>query len=210
MKPELKTGDYVHVVATVDTKAAQGKILYVNPATSTLFSDAEPDPGVVLVVRDSTGKTLHEQAAVVRRSSCEHGQPSDTGLIQADVPKIKDMSSVALLVGDKEVSRYDAGAAPAAPRTATLGLGPPGSPDSTRRPLSVKELDGIAATPGVTYSVDVKPDTGAPWTTIAIGRPTPKVEFDRNQFPGARSATVRVTRTTGFDESVIAEDKLDL
>ncbi|HMO29480.1 hypothetical protein [Enterovirga sp.] len=208
MKPEVRTDSYVHVVATVDTKAATGKILYVNPATSTVVTDAEPDENVALVARDAAGKELYRQAAVVRRSSCECGEPGDTGLIQADLPKMPGMSSVSLLVGDKEVSRYEGGAAPAL-ESATLGLAPPGTPGSTRRQLSVTELAGIAPAPGVTYSVDVKPDTGAPWATIAIGRPTPTVDFDKNQFPGAKSATVRVTRTTGFDQEVIAEDKLE-
>lgn len=210
MQPELKSGQFVHVVATVDTKAGEGKILYVNPATSTLVSDAVPEADVVLVVEDRQGAVLHSQEAVVRRASCEPGHPSDTGLIQADLPRVDGMSSVSLQIGGKEVSRYVAGAAPPVTGTATLGLAPADAAGSTKRELSIDALAGIAPQPGVTYSVDVKPDTGAPWTTIAIGRAVPVVDIDRNQFPGAKSATVRVSRSTGFNEEVVAEAKLDL
>ena len=76
--------------------------------------------------------------------------------------------------------------------------------------MKINELAGLQPVSGVTYSVQVKPDNKETWDTIAVGRPTPQVDVDRNQFAGAKSATVRVLRTTGFDEDVIAEDKIDL
>ena len=48
------------------------------------------------------------------------------------------------------------------------------------------------------------------WQTIAVGRRTPEVVIDRNQFPGAESAKVRVLRSTGFEDSIVAEDEIDL
>jgi hypothetical protein len=51
---------------------------------------------------------------------------------------------------------------------------------------------------------------GARRDTIAVSRPTPDVDVDRNQFAGAKRATIRVLRTTGFNEDVIAEDTIDL
>lgn len=43
-----------------------------------------------------------------------------------------------------------------------------------------------------------------------MSRLTPEVDIDRNQFAGAKRAEVRVLRTTGFDEEIIAEDTVDL
>jgi hypothetical protein len=63
---------------------------------------------------------------------------------------------------------------------------------------------------GVTYTVQVRPEGSEAWRTITVGRDTPETEIDRNQFPGSRHVDVRVLRTTGFDENVVAEQKFDL
>ena len=74
--------------------------------------------------------------------------------------------------------------------------------------MKIDQLAGLQPVAGVTYSVQVRPDNKSTWDTIAVSRPTPEVDVDRNQFAGANRAEVRVLRTTGFDE-VIAEDTVD-
>jgi hypothetical protein len=209
MTSGIKTGSYVHVVATINMKTGDGKILYVNPANSTIVSDAAPEPQVELAVTSREGKQVYRAPVVVRRSSCDHNQPNDVGLIQADLPQTPDMKSVSLLFHDKEVSRYEGGQ-PASAAGAAFGLALGRGPSTNRQQLKISELAGLQPAAGVTYSVQVKPDSGGPWNTIAVGRPTPELEFDRNQFAGAKIATVRVLRTTGFDEDVIAQDTVDL
>ena len=206
----IKTGNFVHVVATVNTKAQEGKILYVNPSTSMFQSDAPSNHGVQLVVESDNGQELHREAVVVRYSSCEDPHSCDVGLIQADLPRLPGMQSVLLTVNDKEVSRYDAGTPIDVPHTAGLDLAAamPGAPN--RRQLTLTQAAGLQPTPGITYAVQVKPDNGVHWNTIAVGRPTPDVEVDRNQFAGAKKAEIRVLRTTGFDEEVIAHETVDL
>jgi hypothetical protein len=205
----ITTGDFVHVVATVNTRTEDGTILYVNPSSTTIEGEAAADPNVELLVTGRDGETLRREAVVVRRSSPEDGDSSDLGLIQADIPRQDGMKSVALLVNGKEVSRYEAGA-PAPRPPATLGLVGTAGASPNRRRLTLAEAADLAPAEGVTYTVQVKPDTGGPWNTISVGRPTPHVEIDRNQFAGARMAEVRVLRTTGFDEDVVAEDSVDL
>jgi hypothetical protein len=209
MASELKTGSYVHVVATINMKTGDGKILYVNPATSTIVSEASPEPNVELAVTNREGKQVYRAPVVVRRSSCDHDQPNDVGLIQADLPQTPDMKSVSLLFNGNEASRYEGGQ-PAPAAGAASGLELAAGASTNRQRLKISDLAGLAPAAGVTYSVQVKPDTGGPWNTIAVGRPTPEVDLDRNQFAGAKNATVRVLRTTGFDEHIIAEDKVDL
>lgn len=206
----IKTGNFVHVVATVNTKAQEGKILYVNPSTSTVESDAPASDSVQLVVLDDNGRELSREAAVVRKSSCADSHRDDVGLIQADLPRLPGMKSVLLTIGNKEVSRYDAGAATAVPQAANLALAgeTPGAPN--RRRITLAQAAGLKPTAGVTYSIEVKADNGAHWNTIAVGRPVPQVDIDRNQFSGATKADVRVLRTTGFDEEVIAQETVNL
>lgn len=120
------------------------------------------------------------------------------------------MRSIVLLVDGKEVSRFDAGMSTAPMQDTLMGLEMSAGPSPNRQMLTLTQAQGLQPTPGVTYSVQVKPDTGKHWSTIAVGRPTPKVEIDRNQFAGAKKAEVRVLRTNGFDESVIAHDVVNL
>lgn len=210
MTSSIQTGDYVHVVATVDVKAKAGKILYVNPSTSTIQSDAPAEAGVELLVADRDGNVLYRQPVVVRRSSCDPGQANDVGLIQADIPRLPGMKSVALLVDGAVVNRFEAGETAPAASGARPGLAAMAGPSLNRRGLTLDQAADLQPAPGITYSVLVKPDTGGPWNTIAVGRPTPKVEIDRNQFAGAKKADIRVLRTTGFEEDVIAEGTVDL
>ena len=206
----IQTGNFVHVVATVNTKSGEGQIRYVNPATSTIRTDAAREAGVELVVEDAQGAELHREAVVIRRSSCEGGGRGDVGLIQADLPYQAGMKSLALLVDGKEVSRYVAGEPPMAAAPVSLGLEALAGAAPHHRSLTLDQAAGLQPTAGVTYSVQVKPDTGGPWNTVAVGRPTPTVDIDRNQFAGAKKAEVRVLRTTGFNEEVIAQETVSL
>lgn len=211
MKAEIQTGSFVHVVATVNKTAGDGKIMYVNPSDSTIASDAAPDKDVELAAYDSNEKEIYREPVVVRRSSDEPDRPHDVGLIQADLPRMPKMKSVRLLLKGKEISRYEGGPKlPGLAGAGTLGLALGGTAATNRRPLKINELAGTQPVEGVTYSVQVRPDNKDTWDTIAVSRPTPDVEVDRNQFAGAKRATIRVLRTTGFDEDVIAEDTVDL
>src|SRR5262249_13682619 len=193
MKTEIKTGSFVHVVATINKTSGDGKIMYVNPSASTLASDAVTDKDVELAAYDDNGNEIIREPVVVRRSSNEPDRPNDVGLIQADLPRLPDMKSVRLLLKGQEVSRYDSGPKPVGPPAgARFGLALAGNASANRRPLKISELAGMQPVSGVTYTVQVKPDNKDAWDTIAVSRPTPDVEVDRNQFAGAKRATVRV------------------
>jgi hypothetical protein len=87
MTSGVQTGNFVHVVAAINTKTNAGKILYVNSATTTIASDAPPDPNTLLRVYNAAGEKLLDVPVVIRRSSPEHDRSNDVGLIQADLPK---------------------------------------------------------------------------------------------------------------------------
>lgn len=206
----IKTGNFVHVVGTINLTAGEGKILYVNPSTSMMESTAPVDQRVQLIVQGNDGQELHREGVVVRYSSCESSSKSNVGLIQADIPRLAGMKALILTVNNREVSRYEAGEPAGAPKAVGLALAGTVIGVPHRRQLTLPQAAGLQPAVGVTYSVQVKPDNGTHWSTIAVGRPTPHLEIDRNQFPGAKKAEVRVLRTTGFEEEVIAQDTLDL
>ena len=210
MASAIQNGEFIHIVATLNMKTREGKIRYVNPAKTTIQSDAPTEPDVELLVSGADGEPLQRVNVIVRRSSCDHGQPNDVVLIQADVVKRQGMKSVALLYKGQEVSRFDTVEPSIASTSASLGLAMPRDESASHRGLTIDGLSGVQPVPGITYSVQVRPDTGGPWNTIAVGSDTPCVEIDRNQFPNARKADVRVLRTTGFEDDVFAEGKVDL
>jgi hypothetical protein len=220
MYAKLERSPFIHVVATVDLGRKSGAIRYVNPATTGMTSDHPGHPDVEMSVEDESGghkKTWHP---IVRFASPEpDGTPQTTGLIQEDIPYEPWMKVVRLLVNGKEVGKYEASspdpspAASAAPSAGgveapalTLGAGGPGSP--RRRSLL---MHGQARKQeGLTYTVQARPEGSDAWQTIAVGRDTPDVDIDRNQFPGARRVDVRVIQTTGFQERILAEETIDL
>jgi hypothetical protein len=102
MKTEIKTGSFVHVVATINKTSGDGKIMYVNPSVSTVASGAGTDKEVELAAYDNNGKEIYREPVVVRRSSNEPDRPNDVGLIQADLPRLPDMKSVGLLLKGRE------------------------------------------------------------------------------------------------------------
>ena len=211
MQPELKTGQFVHVVATLNLETGEGRIRYVNPATSTLAGGALPDSDVELVARDAAGTELARTSVVVRRSSPEPDQSNAVGLIQADIPVQADMQSIALVFKGNEVDRYTSGAPlPPTAGTAGLGLAPGDGVADQESRLSLDDLDKIQPAAGITYTVQVKPEAGGQWNTIAVGRSTPNVKIDGNQFPGSKTAVVKVIRTTGFEEATVAEGTVKL
>jgi len=233
MDSKLRRGDFVHVVATIDLGKDTGQIRYVNPAKTATSVEAPGDSRVEISLEDATGKTKKTIHPVVRFASPESGSDQPTrGLIQEDIEREPWMNVVRLLINGHEVSKFQGGepsprpgllrgmasgmakaiglggAMPAAMVVPQLELATPSPDRPQRRQLRMTSLEPPRT--GVKYSVQVQPEGSKTWETIAIGRDTPEIEIDRNQFPGARLVNVRVVETTGFDEHVMAEGKFDL
>jgi hypothetical protein len=215
MGAKIENRKFVNVVATVDLAKDVGHIRYVNPATSGVTSDDPGNPEVELSVEDAGGGQKKRWHPIVRFASSEPGQKPQVGLIQEDIPYEPWMNVLRLYVHGTEVANYQAGALPS--HTAGMVAGGPGAqslvvePADPDRPHRRKMRLAQPATPheGVTYTVQVKPEGSQAWHTLAVGRDKPDIEIDRNQFPGAHNADVRVIRTSGFDEQVVAQQKVD-
>jgi len=207
----------IHVVGSVDIGSGTGEFLYVNPATAAASQSAaagaapstNPPPqgtGFELVVQAADGKELSRVRPAILLPSDDYA--SKTGLIDQNISYAEGMARLVLLHDGKVVNTFEAGSpeptVAARSQRLEMGAGPPGHPE--KRSMSMAAPDE----PGVSYTIQVRPDGEKTWQTIAVGQKSPKVVLDRNQFPAAERATVRVLRSTGFDDSIIAEDEMDL
>jgi hypothetical protein len=220
--PKLESGKFVHVVGSIDLAVGTGKILYVNPSTvstkptveeSAPAAGAGPAPSAEfeLVVEDANGAELKRIRPAILLPTDSETTPT-TALIDENIPFIDGMKRLVLVHHGAQVDAYEAGepipagAGPVSDMNLGMGAAPPGHPE--KRDIT---FDGIGGPePGVSYTVQVKPAGHSAWQTIAVGRSMPAFQLDRNQFPGADRASVRVLRTTGFEDQVIAEDEVDL
>ncbi|RVJ72537.1 hypothetical protein [Sinorhizobium medicae] len=217
----LKNKGLVHVLGSVDLKKGSGDFLYVLPtiAVPTISEDttagraAPPDDksAFELVVEGADGSELRRLRPRILVPTDEDDPQS--GLIDEIIPNIEGMRRLVLLHNGSMVATFEAGTPPepdleraAGKPSLSLGMAPPGRPE--KRPMSLDTP--VVPEPGISYTVQVRPEGEDVWQTIAVGRETPKVTLDRNQFPGAVRATVRVLRSTGFEDTIIVEENVSL
>lgn len=207
---------FAHVVATVDVQEHTGEILYVNPSNVASRDDraagrgaAMPiDDRVLLVSRSGDGEELDRLYPELRFESCADSEHPKIALIQEDIVLRPETAALQLVMEGQVLDTFSAGA-PAAEQAAEAAgaLGPPlpGSPH--RRAFA---LESVGEEPGVSYTMQAKPDNAAAWTTLAVGRDKPDFTVDKNQFPGAAKLDLRVVRSTGFAQEVVETRSVDL
>jgi len=193
---------FVNVVARVDTESGEGKLLYVNPSRTSVISEGQGASGFELVVEDADGEEILRLPAQVRVSSCS-GEGDTGGLIQQDIPFVEGARRIRLLHGGEERDRYETAQPEPAADLALLATAGP------QPHKSLVDVEQIEPQEGVTYTVEARPAGAAAWQAIAVGQARPAFELDRNQFPGAAAIDVRVVRSTGFEEQVIAQERFD-
>lgn len=202
---------FVHVVGSVNTSDGTGQFLFVTPsksvpsqnASGAMPPDAQSD--IELIIEDAAGSLLARIPLSILRASDHDSSPD--ALIDEMVPAQDGMARLKLVHKGSEIAKYEAGSEPIQPPAGlALGMAPPGS--ANKRPMS---LDAeVNPEPGVTYSIQVLTEGERLWQTIALGLEVPDVTLDRNQFPDSETALVRIVRTNGFTESVVAEDTVEL
>ena len=208
-------GRFVHVIARLNVKQSTGKIMYVNPADFATKTDETGDKDTLLVVLSQAEAELTKIHPILRLSSCDDEGDRDVVLIQEDIPLISEMRFIKLIHHGNTCDTFDGGQF--APTNEGAGMAPiptlaAAAPFANRRKLilggSFEKLTQEAR--GVTYTLQARPHGAKAWQTLAIGRLTPDLEVDVNQFPGATEADVRVLRTNGFSEEVISEGTVDI
>ena len=206
------TPPFVHVVGIIDTEEPAGQFLFVTPCKGVPRQEAVgpappqgPASGAEMIVEAADGKELARFPVKLMRAS--DGEDRASAMFDEMVPAKDGMARLRLTYGEQELAVFEAGPEPApTPTGLSFGMAPPGS--IGKRPMS---LDAeVAPERGVTYSILVRPSGERLWQTIAMGLPLPKIMLDRNQFPDAERAAVRIVRNTGFSEMVIAEETVEL
>lgn len=218
---KAEAGRFVNIIASVDRTAGSGRILYVNPVSVATSADTgaaggptQPTPFDVfeLSIQDATGRELRRVQPNIQIAACDEGSPT-TALVNQDLPWEPGMQRIVLMHKGVEVARFEGGRPLAGVAAGSAGMAPMVvSPSDVTKPhrLSLRTPVRIDAEEGVTYTIQVRPQGKMAWQTIAVGRPTPSLDVDRNQFPGVVNATVRVLRTTGFEDEVVVEQDIDM
>lgn len=210
--PKKLSGRFVHVVARVDLDKRTGKILYVNPATTGVKMVAGGDPEVRLRFAGADGTEIASVNPVLHLASCEARASCRSALIQEDVEFVPGMTTIELQVDGNTIDSYTAGkpAAKTPSKTGKLtakqlqGASPFAGPKMQLEMAGTNSLE----VDGMSYTMQAKPTQTAPWTTLAVGSRTPTMTVDANQFPGSKSVIVRILKTNGFSEEVIAEEMI--
>jgi len=129
------------------------------------------------------------------------------GLVDQTIEQVSGMAVLVLETDGTEIARFEAGNRPE-PASMSVALGPPMPESTSLRPMKLEGMPPLE--PGATYTIEVRPEGDSRWHTIAIGVRKIDLALDRNQFPDAASAEVRIRRTNGFDEEIIVQDTLRL
>lgn len=208
-------GRFVHVIARLNIKESTGKIMYVNPANFATKADEVGDKDTLLVVLSQDGAELTKIHPTLRLPSCDEERGRYVALIQEDIPVINGMRLIKLIHNGKTCDTFDGGELAPVVKGAGMSQIPTlaaAAPFANRRKLilggAFEEL--VKEIRGVSYTLQARPHGTKAWQTLAVGRLTPDLEVDVNQFPGATEADIRVLRTNGFSEEVISEGTVDI
>lgn len=204
----------IHVVGSVNLEERTGSFLYVTPANrlpelpgeAAQAGPAGPaGPHYELVVLDANGAELARTAAQVFVAS--DSETPTSGLIDQTIERVDGMAVLVLVTDGTEIARFEASSRPEPAATGVV-LGPAMPSAESHRPMSLEDVPPLD--PGATYTIEVRPEGDNRWQTIAIGVPKVELALDRNQFPNSETAEVRVRRTNGFEEEIVAQDTVVL
>jgi len=198
MNKTLTKGKYAQVVGTFDLHDSSGTIDYVTPVDVATETSEGGIANLRLIGEGPSGVVFDMPVHPQRNSCAPH---AESGTFEEFVQVTPGLRTVKLMVGATVAARYERG----------LGLdlaGPPVTVAGLSLSSPYKMLISSAAlpTPGVTYSVQAKPDSSSSWMTLAVGLDAPNSEVNINQFPGASKIEVRVLRTDGFTETEVLRE----
>lgn len=203
----------IHIVGIINTEHGTGQFLYVTPVKNIVAQTTEglvtastsTDAELIVQAQDGT-ELAHMPVSLMRASD---GDDSANAVIDQIIPIHEGMARLSLRYLGNEIAAYKAGknVSPAATSAGiSFGMPPPGSSNKREMSLDVN----YAAEEGVTYTIQVRPEGENLWQTIAMGLPVPDTTLDRNQFPDAERAHIRIVRTNGFVEAIVAEESVQL
>ncbi|MGH4012502.1 MAG: hypothetical protein ACRDSL_00895 [Pseudonocardiaceae bacterium] len=190
----------VSVVATVNLTRRWGQIRYVNAVPNAQPSPIAEEGALHLRVTRADGTTMADYAVPVKLNSERDPGDDERGLVDAVIPVDADAAAIELVVAGEIADTFRAAAAPL--EVQALRVVPGAAADD----VGFRVEAPAAPAGGQSYYVQVSPDGGQTWTTVAVGLTDPDFSLDRSQFPAGREVLVRVAATNGFTRSVVATD----
>ena len=223
---QLREGDFVNVVATVNVTRSTGDVAYVNRVARALIPTAPRalsptsasgvELGEVRAV-DANGRVVTSQSVPIKFDSDKEPGEDRTGIVDAFLPTPAGATAIEVLISGRVVARRDVGAALPA------GQHDPGVSAAAGRSMQVSSSAGPggreilldwsatagAAAAGVTYSVLVSTDRGASWQTVAVGLRDPRLQVGTEQF-GVAKLQMRVLASNGLQTNEVARQDVEV
>ena len=205
---EVREGDFVNVVVTVNATKNTGSIAYVNRVSRALVPSqsalaATPAEAEIRAV-DANGRILVSQPAQIRFDSDKEPFEDRTGLIDTAIPVPLGAAAIEVLLSGRVVTRREVGGnLPTAGMAGEQALEVTPIVGATGRELVLDWSTAGVAPADVTYIVLASTDGGVSWQTLAVGLHEPKLRIDAGQFGGGR-LQLRVIATNGLQNVEVA------
>ena len=185
----VKTGDFLHIVATVNLTKNTGDIHSVHRVKRAAVGIVGSQGGAIIRLLDRTGKILSEHPHTILESSDLPQGADRTGLIDATVPYSASVGRVEISISGKVIDSREASSNP--PRITPLGT-------SKRANANILQWRVEDADAEITTSlVQVSDDDGKTWRTLAIGLKESRFELSP-ELAGTIGLKYRVTVSDGF------------
>ena len=198
---ELRSGDFLNVVATVNLTRNTGKIQHVHRVSKALVPKTVAENRAQIRLTDASGKVLADYPVWLRRDTDIPPDEDQTALVDAVIPFVPAASAMELVVAGKvldtlKVTKHDpivknVRVPPVTSRAALL-----------KAPLVVTWEASHPDGAKMTYSVQISPDGGKTWQTLAVGLTNPRLEIDPEQIKDLRSIMFRVIASDGFHSAM--------
>lgn len=208
---ELKSGDFLTVVATANLTEQTAKIESVRRVPQALVPSGVVESPAKLRVLDSSGNPIAEHIVPFKPNSERDPGEDVLGIVDAAIPFPEAAHSVELLLDGKVVDVYTAAAPGAAASVeVTARATSEESPATGAREIELDWSDAGPAPEGLTYDVQASTDGGTVWQTVAIGLTEPHTTIDVGQFGTSGKIDIRVVANAGFSTSVVDTLSIDL
>lgn len=202
MEVKMDSGNFINVIGIVNLTRRTGTIEYVNPVENVLVPETAGQSSVTIRELNSDDQVLRESPVQIKLDSCSDPDEDQMAIIDFVTPYNQEISSLQLLVNGEVVDDYSPGA-----------LTPPEINLSGRVSTdAAMKLSWEGANPddNIKYNLQASTDEGVTWETLAVGKNTPSLTIDRENFKDASSVQVRVIATNGFTSSVIVQETINL